>query len=58
MFANASWLASRAANQAIATKVIGASLAGWIYCRDHVAQCVGFTLKAGPTLGKRPTRRG
>jgi NitT/TauT family transport system substrate-binding protein len=51
MFANASWLNSPA-NQAIATKVIGASLAGWIYCRDHVAQCVGFTLKAGPTLGK------
>jgi len=51
MFANASWLKSPA-NQAIATKVIGASLAGWIYCRDHVAQCVGFTLKAGPTLGK------
>ncbi|MGH2999547.1 MAG: ABC transporter substrate-binding protein, partial [Gaiellaceae bacterium] len=22
----------------------------WIYCRDHVAQCVNFTLKAGPTL--------
>jgi NitT/TauT family transport system substrate-binding protein len=51
MFATASWLKS-AANQAIATKVIGASLAGWIYCRDHAAQCVGFTLKAGPTLGK------
>jgi NitT/TauT family transport system substrate-binding protein len=51
MFATASWLKSPA-NQAIATKVIGASLAGWIYCRDHVAQCVQFTLKAGPTLGK------
>jgi NitT/TauT family transport system substrate-binding protein len=49
MFATASWLKSPA-NQAIATKVIGASLAGWIYCRDHVAACVGFTLKAGPTL--------
>jgi NitT/TauT family transport system substrate-binding protein len=51
MFSTASWLKSPA-NQAIAAKVIGASLAGWIYCRDHVAQCVGFTLKAGPTLGK------
>lgn len=51
MFATASWLKSPA-NQAIAAKVIGASLAGWIYCRDHVAQCVQFTLKAGPTLGK------
>jgi len=51
MFSTASWLKSPA-NQATATKVIGASLAGWIYCRDHVAACVGFTLKAGPTLGK------
>jgi NitT/TauT family transport system substrate-binding protein len=51
IFATASWLKSPA-NQAIATKVIGASLAGWIYCRDHQAACVGFTLKAGPTLPK------
>ncbi|MFL5913927.1 MAG: ABC transporter substrate-binding protein [Gaiellaceae bacterium] len=51
MFATASWLKSPA-NQAIATKVIGATLAGWIYCRDHAAACVGFTLKAGPTLPK------
>jgi len=47
----ASWLKSPA-NQAIATKVIGATLAGWIYCRDHQAACVGYTLKAGPTLPK------
>ena len=40
------------ANRTIAKKFIGASLAGWIYCRDHVAQCVNFTLKAGPTLPK------
>src|SRR2546421_283826 len=51
MFATASWLKSPA-NQAVATKVIGATLAGWIYCRDHAAACVGFTLKAGPTLPK------
>jgi NitT/TauT family transport system substrate-binding protein len=51
MFANASWLKSKA-NQTLAEKVIGASLAGWIYCRTHVAQCVQFTLKAGPTLPK------
>jgi len=51
MFATASWLKSPT-NQAIATKVIGATLAGWIYCRDHQAACVGFTLKAGPTLPK------
>jgi NitT/TauT family transport system substrate-binding protein len=51
IFATASYLKSPA-NQAIATKIIGASLAGWIYCRDHQAACVGFTLKAGPTLPK------
>jgi NitT/TauT family transport system substrate-binding protein len=51
IFSTASWLASKA-NQTTAEKFIGASLAGWIYCRDHVAQCVQFTLKAGPTLPK------
>ena len=51
IFATASYLKSPA-NQAIATKIIGATLAGWIYCRDHQAACVGFTLKAGPTLPK------
>ncbi|HEY4413940.1 MAG TPA: ABC transporter substrate-binding protein [Gaiellaceae bacterium] len=49
LFSTASYLASKA-HQQIAEKVIGATLAGWIYCRDHVAQCVTFTLKAGPTL--------
>jgi NitT/TauT family transport system substrate-binding protein len=49
LFSTASYLKSKAHRQ-IAEKVIGATLAGWIYCRDHVSQCVGFTLKAGPTL--------
>jgi NitT/TauT family transport system substrate-binding protein len=49
IFATASWLKSPA-NQATAVKIIGATLAGWIYCRDHQAACVGYTLKAGPTL--------
>jgi NitT/TauT family transport system substrate-binding protein len=40
------------ANRTTATKFIGASLAGWIYCRDHVAQCVSIVLKQGPTLPK------
>ena len=51
IFSTASWLKSKA-NQAIAERFLGASLAGWIYCRDHVAKCVQFTLKAGPTLPK------
>ncbi len=49
LFSTASYLSSKA-HQQIAEKVIGATLAGWIYCRDHVTQCVNFTLKAGPTL--------
>ncbi len=51
LFSTASWLKSPA-NQAIAVKFIGASLAGWIYCRDHAAECVQMTLKEGPTLPK------
>ncbi len=49
LFSTEKYLSS-AANRATAEKVIGATLAGWIYCRDHVKQCVDFTLKAGPTL--------
>jgi len=51
LFSTASWLKSPA-NQAIAVKFIAASLAGWIYCRDHMAECVSLTLKEGPTLPK------
>jgi NitT/TauT family transport system substrate-binding protein len=51
LFSTASYLKSKA-HQQIAEKVIGATLAGWIYCRDHVKACVNFTLKAGPTLPK------
>ena len=51
IFSTGAWLKS-AANRAIAVKFIGASLAGWVWCRDHQAQCVQFTLKAGPTLPK------
>jgi len=49
LFSTASYLKSKE-HQQIAEKVIGATLAGWVYCRDHVTQCVNFTLKAGPTL--------
>ncbi len=51
LFSTSSYLKSTA-NQAIAVKLIGASLAGWIWCRDHVAQCVQLTLKQGSTLPK------
>ncbi|MHB8469256.1 MAG: ABC transporter substrate-binding protein [Gaiellaceae bacterium] len=51
LFSTAKWLSSKA-NQAIATKVIAATLQGWVYCRDHQAACVQMTLKEGPTLPK------
>ena len=49
LFSTASYLKSKA-HRRIAEEVIGATLAGWIYCRDHVKACVNFTLRAGPTL--------
>ena len=49
IFSTGKWLSS-AANQATAVKFIAASLKGWIYCRDHQADCVSMTLKEGPTL--------
>jgi NitT/TauT family transport system substrate-binding protein len=51
LFSTGKWLSS-AANQAIAVKFIKASLEGWIYCRDHQADCVNITLQYGPTLPK------
>jgi NitT/TauT family transport system substrate-binding protein len=51
LFSTGKWLKS-AANQATAVKFIAASLQGWIYCRDHQAQCVSLTLQEGPTLPK------
>jgi NitT/TauT family transport system substrate-binding protein len=51
IFATGKWLKS-AANRQTAIKFIGASLAGWIFCRDHQAACVNIVLKQGPTLPK------
>jgi NitT/TauT family transport system substrate-binding protein len=50
VFVNGSWIKS-AKNQDIAKRFLGASLAGWIYCRDHVSECTNIVLKNGPTLG-------
>jgi NitT/TauT family transport system substrate-binding protein len=51
VFTTSKWLKDPA-HQATAVKFLGASLAGWVYCRDHVASCVSIVLKNGPTLGK------
>ena len=47
-----------AANRATATAFIGASLAGWIYCRDHVSDCVEHRRSRRGRRSRRATRRG
>ena len=51
IFTTGSWIKS-AANQAIAKKFLAASFQGWIYCRDHIADCVQTVLANGPALPK------
>jgi NitT/TauT family transport system substrate-binding protein len=51
VFVNASWIKD-SAHQDVAKRFLKASFQGWIYCRDHVADCVDIVLKNGPTLGK------
>jgi NitT/TauT family transport system substrate-binding protein len=51
LFSTGKWLKSQA-NDLTAVKFIQASLQGWIWCRDHQADCVNLTLKEGPTLPK------
>jgi NitT/TauT family transport system substrate-binding protein len=41
-----------AKNQATAVKFLEASFRGWIYCRDHLAECTNIVLKNGPALPK------
>jgi NitT/TauT family transport system substrate-binding protein len=41
-----------AKNQATSVKFLEASFKGWIYCRDHLAECTSIVLKNGPALPK------
>ena len=50
LFARASWLAE-GNNRDVAVRFVRASLKGWIYCRDHAADCVQYTTDAGSALG-------
>ncbi len=45
----AKWLADPK-HQDIAVRFLRASMKGWIYCRDHVDDCVSIVLKAGTNL--------
>jgi NitT/TauT family transport system substrate-binding protein len=51
VFVRDDWIADKA-NQETAVKFLKASFQGWIYCRDHMAECVNFVLKNGSLLGK------
>jgi NitT/TauT family transport system substrate-binding protein len=51
IFANAGWLAEEGSEET-AIKFLRASFRGWIACRDNPADCVGYVLEAGPTLGE------
>jgi NitT/TauT family transport system substrate-binding protein len=49
IFTTTNYLKS-AANRETAKKFIAASLQGWIYCRDHLKDCVNIVLANGPAL--------
>jgi NitT/TauT family transport system substrate-binding protein len=51
IFANGDWIKD-SAHQDVAKRFLKASFQGWIYCRDHVADCTNIVLENGPTLGK------
>lgn len=51
IFASEAWLAE-GNNEEVATAFVQGSLQGWIYCRDHVDECVDIVLDAGAVLGR------
>ena len=51
IFVKGDWIKSKA-NQATAIKFLGASFAGWIWCRDHYKECVNIVVKQGTALPK------
>jgi NitT/TauT family transport system substrate-binding protein len=50
IFVRGSWIKDKK-NQDIARRFLQASFQGWIYCRDHLQDCVNIVLQNGPTLG-------
>ena len=50
IFVREDWLAE-ARHQDIAVRFLRASFKGWIFCRDHDAECVDIVLQHGPALG-------
>jgi NitT/TauT family transport system substrate-binding protein len=50
VFTQGEWIKD-AAHQDVAKRFLKASFQGWIYCRDHLKDCVDIVLKNGSTLG-------
>jgi NitT/TauT family transport system substrate-binding protein len=50
VWARSAWLA-QPGNTDVATRFLRASFQGWMYCRDHSADCVKYVTDAGSTLG-------
>jgi len=59
VFARSSWL-GREGNEEVAQRFLNASFEGWIYCRDHAADCVKSVLAAGQRdiVSSRPPAGG
>ena len=55
IFASAAWLA-QSGHRDVAVAFIRASIRGWLYCRDHLEDCVQFTTAADSNLGQSHTR--
>jgi NitT/TauT family transport system substrate-binding protein len=51
IFAGERWLGD-ARNRDVARRFLQASLQGWVYCRDHSAECVDLVLQADPALAR------
>jgi NitT/TauT family transport system substrate-binding protein len=54
VFARASWLDAEE-DEATARAFLKASAQGWMYCRDHPADCVESVVAAGGTIGVDPS---
>ena len=51
IFVRGNWIAD-AKNQDVARRFLKATFKGWVFCRDHFAECLQIVLDNGPTLGK------
>ena len=52
VFVRGDWLSQTRPTRRRRSPFLKASFQGWIYCRDHQAECVDIVLKNGSLLGK------